>query len=470
MNLRKPSRRQKFLLIALGGYAVSLAMALGMELGLLTSAYEMRSFSECWLEWALILAHGIFLIGLFRPEKRKKLLLLSVLLQCGLSWYWYGQLVGDVLYALMSFPINLIAEALLISYILSTKRGKILQICTVAFLIIRIFETALYLLQMNDGYFSSIWWIPVLAVVLARYGALVFMVFGLGTRGKTAPAEDIPRLDGKFLDSVERKELEKLCIFCGENRPYGEAVCKSCGKELKEEAALFENFPDESSLSPMLGNAYDSLKKQDWASAKESCEKAIENGENCPWAYIGMLLADLCYESFAELWNRPLRLELHGLWQKAMGAAEGETKERLKKIRRLCFNLSEQQRLEKQYLGALELRRAETAEDCVASAKGFARISGYRDAGEQAGLSLRLAQERIYHAAMEEERVENWSKAQQLYESIPEWEDAAQREEACQRMLERMESGLWNCGAGTKLGIGAACLVSALVFFLIFRI
>ncbi len=489
MRLDKRPIKQKLFLAAVSGYAVSIAMRIGLNLGMLGTEFDLYEPSEYWIACGFLLIDVLFLVGLLRPEKWKKLLALSLFLQCGLWWVWYGIQSGDVIYALMSFPINIAAEALLISYILSTRRGKTLRIMTGIFLELRMMETVssivfasyeavesygVALTQEAEASFLHerylIRGLCMIAALLIKYGALLLLVLGLDRKGERELAEKPLPLKRGFLDAVEREKTERLCLECGESNSWEERTCRACGKELTEGTELFENFPDENSLSSTLRNAYDSLKRQDWISARECCETAMENGENSPWTNLGILLAELEYESFSELLKRPVRLELQELWQKTVRAAEGETKERLKRIRRMCFNLYEQQRLERQYAEALELRQGVTVEESVASAKGFARISGYRDAREQAEHSLTLAQERVYRAAMEEEKTENWREAQRLYESIPEWEDAARRGAACQKMQDCRGYTFRNCKIGTKLGVGALCLACAVLYFFLFRL
>ncbi len=425
---QEKTSQQKLLLLALLGYTLSLTLLLGGRLGIVFAYQEGRLLPNDYIIFGALLTNALFLAGLFRPEERKLLLAMSVLFRTLIWWHGYAAEMGSIVYGIFSFPINAIMEALLISCLLSTKRGKFLKGTTIGFMCLRAVSAAAVL----GGSMPPVFALATSLALSLRCAALICLVLALG--GKKQERKALPPLNESFLAEAEREKTAYLCIHCGRDNPFGQRKCAHCGRALAEDLSLLEE-------------RYEAGEEQE---------------------HLDLLFRELGCEKFFDLLSCPERLELRANWRKAVETARGENKERLKKIRRLIYNCYEEQRLEKRYAQALSLRRSGQIQELIESAETFAGIAVYRDAQEQAEISLRQGKEQLYLEAQREAAAQNWGSARELYGRIPGWKDAGEQEQHCKKMYERSLSALHGWSPVKRgLFFGAGVLLGLTVFLLL---
>lgn len=463
------SQRQKLLFPAFFLSALSFCAFFGSYTGYAVFSGENLPGSDL-LHFLSLLWHGLYLVGMLQPQRRRKLLALTVGLGCLFRWLYYWSQVGDLLYALMSFPIELFPDALLIAFFLSPKRGKTLRIVTLTVHSLRLAEDIAEILQAYSSHPSPYYGLYLILGLLAtilQFAAVFLLVLSL--QGKSSGTKQLPyRAETELLTEAERERLFTLCPHCGGSEPYGSTLCSQCGKPIEDRLPEDFSLVDPAVLPPALQQAYGLLEQERWEEAQTLFEQTV-NSSLCPaWANLGLLLAQKQYRSPAQLAEKPLRLELEPLWQRAVDAAPAEERKRMVYLRRLCFNLHEKQRLDRKYAEAQALQTSEDVNDRLDAVSAFARIVPHKDAAAQAYQSLLAAREGIYRDAWQAEMLEQFAKAYMLYACIPQWQDAADRLSFCRESIWQRSAALYNVGKGKRRLLTGLCIAALTLAFALY--
>ncbi len=435
---QKRSTKQKLLITAFLGYAMSTAMFLGAALGWYKEEYRI-AYSDLKYAFLILALNMGFLVGMLRPVKWRWLMAGSVILRVILWCYWYSlHLDGNLFFAVVQIMADLLPEAFLVSFLGSRRRGIVLSILTLLALWLRVAEGISWIVELVGVYsnadnesFGEIlknypyirYGFSMLEAMILRCAGLSCFVLGLKRKERRHRGEaKKPTLDESLLRSAGSEKVEQLCIFCGRGMTAEQRICPGCGKEK-------ETCPEEDIF---------------WEAGPEQ-------------KYIDLLLQELGYEELSQLLQRPVHLELQPNWQRAMDAAQGKTRQKMKRFRRLVYNRCQEEQLEELYCKALTLKAGEDVAEYMEAAKAFARVSGYKDAQTRAEQHLEMARKLLYAQAAAEEAAGEWVRAARNYDRIYFYGDAAKRRKHCAKMLERSAAPFYKSGWVVKVAIFLLC-------------
>ena len=190
---------------------------------------------------------------------------------------------------------------------------------------------------------------------------------------------------------------------------------------------------------PLLERAFMFLEDGDWAKADEFCEQVLNLEPKNALAYLGKLMAELHVNRREQLKDQPQPFDDRNSYQKALRFGDDKLKAELTGAVAHTRERNEEARREGIYGRALSCMRSQK----YTEAKGlFDSIPDYKDAAAQSDTCAQKAEEArkddIFSRAqyhIDKDTVENLEEAIQLFRSIPGWRNADQKVAYCEKRI-----------------------------------
>ena len=201
----------------------------------------------------------------------------------------------------------------------------------------------------------------------------------------------------------------------------------------------------------LLRRAFMYLEDGEWESADEYCEKVLDMEPENPQAYLGKLMADMEVTSREQLRDVSQSFENSPDYRKILRFGDSALQNELKEYAAHIRDRIEQERQQKIYLRAKNIMNRSMGITESTEAKKryweaqslFASIEKYEDAKQMAEKCKQLADEvdfeDIYVEACKAQKTDfeiYLVRAMNLFQSIPQWKDAAKRAKDCELRIE----------------------------------
>ncbi len=199
----------------------------------------------------------------------------------------------------------------------------------------------------------------------------------------------------------------------------------------------------QTNTAPLLRRAFMFLEDSNWQSADEYCEKVLDLDPENAEAYLGKLMAELHVRGRDNLKNKPFPFDNRNNYQKAIRFGDDALKKKLMNDVAFINDRNETERKEEIYQNALAEMREETEQGYQKAEELLSGIPGYKDAdvlkAQCPDLAETTRKEGIYQSALAEmrkEKEQSYRNAAELFGSIPDHRDAADKRRECDELVE----------------------------------
>ncbi len=199
--------------------------------------------------------------------------------------------------------------------------------------------------------------------------------------------------------------------------------------------------------TPLLKRVFMFLEDGDWDSANEYCEKVLDLDPECAEAYLGKLMAELKVNTQEKLADCEQPFDDYGNYQKIIRFGGAKLKASLQGYIAHINERNENERLNGNYEWALNAMANATTESAFKTAADlFGRIKGFKDSDCLRDQCLEKAEachkDETYRQAIKktkENSVYGFQIAIAKFKQIPNWRDADEQIEICERKIEEIK-------------------------------
>ena len=198
-----------------------------------------------------------------------------------------------------------------------------------------------------------------------------------------------------------------------------------------------------SNAAPLLKRAFMFLEDGDFTRADEFCEQVLNLDPENAEAYLGKLMAELHVKTRDTLKDQPEPFDNRNNYQKVMRFGDEKLKQNLTADNAFIRERNEIARKESIYQRAFSAMQQKTEAGYRNAAELFASISDFKDAGmlfpECAENAETVRKEGIYQNALSVAQAQTegaYRKAEELFASISDYRDAAEKVAECQTKAE----------------------------------
>ena len=203
-----------------------------------------------------------------------------------------------------------------------------------------------------------------------------------------------------------------------------------------------------SNSDTLLERAFMFMEDEDWDSAEEYCEKALDADPRNAQAYVGKLMAAFKVKNQEQLKDQKTPFDDNNNYQKAIRFADDTLKSTLIGYIEYINTRNENERLQKIYERAVSwLEENRSSSGYLKGAELFEQIIGYKDSDALAQKCREMAEvaRKDETLSSAKARIEGFTtiasceEAIQLLSTIAGWRDADEQLVACQKKLKRLK-------------------------------
>ena len=288
----------------------------------------------------------------------------------------------------------------------------------------------------NPAYYSAVWvkneWSRFLKLMKADRSKLLIPCY------KDMDAYDLP---DEFAH-LQAQDMGKIGFINDVVR----GIKKVIVKEEPKATVVQKTVPaGPSNLAPLLERAFMFLEDGNWGSATEYCEKVLDQDPKNARAYLGKLMAELHVRKQENLKDLPKPFDGSNHYQKVIRFANDALKNTLTGYNHYIVTRNENARLESIYSRANNLVVTEKTENAYKEAAGLLEtIPGYKDSAELARTYYEKAEiarlnaiyDRAWSLIVNKKTEKAYKEAAGLLETIPTYKDSAELARTCYEKAE----------------------------------
>ena len=294
---------------------------------------------------------------------------------------------------------------------------------------------AMVVLGTKPEYFNAVWVKNEWSRYLARIKA--------GAKKTLIPAyRDMDPYDlPEEFSHLQAQDMSKLGFMQDLIRGIKKIVRTDEPKPVVKETVV---APAAAATAPLLRRAFMFLEDRDWDSADEYCEKVLDQEPENAKAYLGKLMAELRVSKREALQDCAEPFDGRNNYKKALRFGDEALKQELTGAVAFINDRNENARKEGVYQKALQWMKQQKHTD----AKGlFDSIPDYRDAAAQSEVCVQRAEivrkNGIYAQActrMKKDTIDDLTQAAKLFKTIPGWMDADENVALCRKRVSEIEA------------------------------
>lgn len=197
-------------------------------------------------------------------------------------------------------------------------------------------------------------------------------------------------------------------------------------------------------VAPLLKRVFMFLEDSNWQEADEYCEKVLDQDPENAQAYLGKLMAEMKVRKTEQLADCKIPFDKNSNYEKILRFGN---KEQVKKVSDYIKHINERNEFDRKngiYERAVkQMKEAASPENFETVRNTFQSISDFKDACELATIAENSRKDTIYnHAAklMAENEKNCYVDAIKIFNEIPDWRDAKQQIEICNKRLVEIEA------------------------------
>lgn len=319
-------------------------------------------------------------------------------------------------------------------------------------------------LGTKPEYFNAVW-------VKNEWSRYLALVKNSGGKKMLIPAyKDMDPYDlPEEFSHLQAQDMGKLGFMQDLIRGIKKIISADAPKAAAKETVVVSG--GNAAVEPLLKRAFMFLEDGNWQEADTYCEKVLDQDPENAQAYLGKLMAQLHIATKEELPNCATELTQNDNYQKALRFADDA-------LHTMLTEANEQ--ICRRNAKAVYDRAAEIAKNATSmaefqnAANMFASIEQFEDAAEkreecqQSAEKCRLAiveadKERAYNVAMEHMRWNRYAEALRRLEEITGWKDADEQAAICKKKIAEQKE-VWK----KKIKILIPILVAVVIIIVLF--
>lgn len=319
-------------------------------------------------------------------------------------------------------------------------------------------------LGTKPEYFNAVW-------VKNEWSRYLALVKNSGGKKMLIPAyKDMDPYDlPEEFSHLQAQDMGKLGFMQDLIRGIKKIISADAPKAAVKETVLVSG--GNAAVEPLLKRAFMFLEDGNWQEADTYCEKVLDQDPENARAYLGKLMAELHIAAKEELPNCATELTQNDNYQKALRFADDA-------LHTMLTEANEQ--ICRRNAKAVYDRAAEIAKNATSmaefqnAANMFASIEQFEDAAEkreecqQSAEKCRLAiveagKERAYNVAMEHMRWNRYAEALRRLEEITGWKDADEQAAICKKKIAEQKE-VWKKKIKILIPILAAVVILIILF------
>lgn len=319
-------------------------------------------------------------------------------------------------------------------------------------------------LGTKPEYFNAVW-------VKNEWSRYLALVKNSGGKKMLIPAyKDMDPYDlPEEFSHLQAQDMGKLGFMQDLIRGIKKIISADAPKAAVKETVVVSG--GNAAVEPLLKRAFMFLEDGNWQEADTYCEKVLDQDPENAQAYLGKLMAQLHIATKEELPNCATELTQNDNYQKALRFADDALHTMLTEANeQICWRNAK----------AVYDRAAEIAKNATSmaefqnAANMFASIEQFEDAAEkreecqQSAEKCRLAiveagKERAYNVAMEHMRWNRYAEALRRLEGITGWKDADEQAAICKKKIAEQKE-VWKKKIKILIPILAAVVILIILF------
>ena len=319
-------------------------------------------------------------------------------------------------------------------------------------------------LGTKPEYFNAVW-------VKNEWSRYLALVKNSGGKKMLIPAyKDMDPYDlPEEFSHLQAQDMGKLGFMQDLIRGIKKIISADAPKSAAKETVVVSG--GNAAVEPLLKRAFMFLEDGNWHEADTYCEKVLDQDPENAQAYLGKLMAQLHIATKEELPNCATELTQNDNYQKALRFADDALHTMLTKANeQIC-----RRNAKAVYDRAVEIaKNATSMAEFQNAANMFASIEQFEDAAEkqeecqQSAEKCRLAiveagKERAYNVAMEHMRWNRYAEALRRLEEITGWKDADEQAAICKKKIAEQKE-VWKKKIKILIPILAAVVILIILF------
>lgn len=319
-------------------------------------------------------------------------------------------------------------------------------------------------LGTKPEYFNAVW-------VKNEWSRYLALVKNSGGKKMLIPAyKDMDPYDlPEEFSHLQAQDMGKLGFMQDLIRGIKKIISADAPKAAVKETVVVSG--GNAAVEPLLKRAFMFLEDGNWQEADTYCEKVLDQDPENAQAYLGKLMAQLHIATREELPNCATELTQNDNYQKALRFADDALHTMLTKANeQIC-----RRNAKAVYDRAVEIAKSATSmAEFQNAANMFASIEQFEDAAEkreecqQSAEKCRLAiveadNERAYNVAIEHMRWNRYAEALRRLEEITGWKDADEQAAICKKKIAEQKE-VWKKKIKILIPILAAVVIIIVLF------
>lgn len=319
-------------------------------------------------------------------------------------------------------------------------------------------------LGTKPEYFNAVW-------VKNEWSRYLALVKNSGGKKMLIPAyKDMDPYDlPEEFSHLQAQDMGKLGFMQDLIRGIKKIISADAPKAAVKETVVVSG--GNAAVEPLLKRAFMFLEDGNWQEADTYCEKVLDQDPENAQAYLGKLMAQLHIATREELPNCATELTQNDNYQKALRFADDALHTMLTKANeQICRRNAKAvyDRADEIAKNATSMAEFQNAANMFASIEQFEDAAEKREECQQSAEKCRLAiveadKERAYNVAMEHMRWNRYAEALRRLEEITGWKDADEQAAICKKKIAEQKE-VWKKKIKILIPILAAVVILIILF------